>query len=64
MAWMFGIIHQIIQKDLSKNAVYKILIYSQLQAKHLVIKQGKDDWVKMVLSYCLQRNVSVELHMI
>ena len=32
---------------------------SQLQAKHLVITQEKDNVVKMVLSYCLEKNVSV-----
>ena len=37
---------------------------SQLQAKHLVINQEKDDGVKMVLSNRLQQNVSVEQHMI
>ena len=57
---MFGIIHQIIQKTQS----LQILICSLLQAKHLVINQGKDDGTKMVLSYRLQQNVGVELHMI
>ena len=58
---MFGIINQIIQSDSSKN---EVLICSLPQAKHLVITQGKDDGVKMVLSYGLQQNVGVELHMI
>ena len=57
--WIFGIINQIIQKDLSKNEVYKFY-----QAKRLVITHEKDDGVKMVLFYRLQQNVSVELHMI
>ena len=56
---MFGIIHQIIQKTQS----LQILICSQLQAKHLAITQEKDNGVKMVLSYGLQQNVAVELHM-
>ena len=60
IAWIFGIINQIIQKTQS----LQILICSLLQAKHLVITQEKDDGVKMVLSYCLQQNVGVELHMI
>ena len=34
------------------------------KAKHLVITQKKDDGVKMVFSYFLQQNISVELHMI
>ena len=59
IAWMFGIINQIIQKTQS----LQILICSLLQAKHLVITQGKNDWVKMVLSYCLQENVSAELYL-
>ena len=42
----------------------QILICSLFQAKHLVITQEKDDGVKVVLSYRLQQNVSVELHMI
>ena len=42
----------------------QILMCSLLQVKHWVITQEKDDGVKMVLSYCLQQNVSVELHMI
>ena len=33
------------------------------KAKHLAITQEKDDGVKMVLSYRLQYNVSVELQM-
>ena len=33
-----------------------MLICSQLRAKHLVITQEKDDRVKVVLSYRLQRN--------
>ena len=41
-----------------------MLICSLLQAKHLVISQEKDDGVSMVLSYRLQQNASVELHMI
>ena len=61
IAWSFGIIDQIIQKTQS----LQILIRSLLQAKHLVITQEKDDGVvKMVLSYRLQQNVNVELHMI
>ena len=60
IAWMFGIIHQNIQKTQS----LQILICSLLQAKHLMITQEKDDGVKMALSYDLQQNVSVELHMI
>ena len=58
--WMFGIINQNIQKIQS----LQILICSLLQAKHLVITQEKDHGVKMVLSYRLQQNVNVELHMI
>ena len=42
----------------------QILICSLLQVKHLMITREKDDEVKMVLSYRLQQNVSVELHMI
>ena len=57
IVWIFGIINQIIQK--TQNL--QILIFSLLQAKHLVITQEKDDGVKMVLSYRLQRNVGVEL---
>ena len=38
----------------------KILI---CKAKHLVITQGREKEVKMVLSYLLQQNVSVELQM-
>ena len=37
---------------------------SLLQAKHLVITLENDDKLKMVLSYRLQQNVVVELHMI
>ena len=48
----------------SKHSKSTNLICSLLQAKHLVITQEKDDGVKMVLSYRLQPNVSVELHMI
>ena len=59
-AWICGIINQIIQK----TQRLQILICSLLQAKHLVITQEKNDGVKMVLSYRLQQNVSVELHMI
>ena len=29
-----------------------------------MIAQEEDDGIKMVLSYCLQQNTSVELHMI
>ena len=47
-----------------KKCNRKILICSLLQAKHLVITQGKDEWVKIVLSYGLQQNVSVKKHMI
>ena len=57
---MFGIINQIIQKTQS----LPILICSLLQAKQLVITQEKIEGVKMVFSYRLQQNVSVELHMI
>ena len=57
---MFGIINQNIQKTQS----LQILICSLVQAKHLVITQEKDDGAKMVLSYRLQHNVGVELHMI
>ena len=32
--------------------------------KHLVITQEKDEGVKMVLSFGLGQNVSIELHMI
>ena len=60
MAWIFGIIQQIIQKTQS----LQILICSLLQAKHLVITQEKENGVKMVLSYRLQQHVGVELHMI
>ena len=60
IAWMFGIINQIIQK----TQRLQILTCTPLQAKHLVITQEKDDGVKMVLSYRLQRHVGVELHMI
>ena len=60
IAWIFGIINQIIQKTQSPQ----ILICSLLQTKHLVITQEKDDGVKIVLSYGLQQNISVELHMI
>ena len=60
IAWIFGIINQIIQKTQSRQ----ILICSLLQAKHLVITQVKDDGVKIFLSYRLQQNVGVELHMI
>ena len=60
IAWIFGIINQIIQKTQS----LQILICSLLQAKHLVITQKKDNGIKMVLSYRLQQNVSVEQHMI
>ena len=60
VAWILGIINQIIQKTQS----LQILICSLLQAKYLVITQEKDDGVKMVFSYRLQQNVGVELHMI
>ena len=60
IAWMFGIINQIYQKTQS----LQILKCSLLQAKHLMITQEKDDEVNMVLSYRLQQNVGVELHMI
>ena len=55
---MFGIIDQIIQKIQS----LQILICSLLQVKHLVIIQEKDNGVKIVLSYCLQQYVGVELY--
>ena len=48
----------------SKSTALKGLICSLLQAKHLIIIQEKDDWVKMVLSYRLQQNENIELHMI
>ena len=57
---MFGIINQIIQKTQS----LQIFICSLLLAKHLVITQEKDDGVKIILSYRLQQNASVELHII
>ena len=60
IAWMFGIIDQIIQK--TQNL--QILICSLLQARHLVTIQEKNVGVKIVLSYRLQQNVGVELHMI
>ena len=60
MPWIFGIINQNIQKIQS----LQILICSLLQAKRLVITQENDNGTKMVLSYCLQQNVAVELHMI
>ena len=60
IAWMFGIINQIIQKTQS----LQILICSLLQAKRLYVTQEKDDGVNIILSYCLQQNVGVELHMI
>ena len=60
IAWIFGIINQVIQKAQS----LQISICSQLQAKHLMITQEKNDGVKIVLSYGLQQNVSVELHII
>ena len=40
------------------------LIYSQLQAKLLVITHEKDNAVMMVLSYRLQQNENSELHFI
>ena len=40
IAWIFGFINQIIEKTQS----LQILIRSQLQAKHLVITQGKRRW--------------------
>ena len=43
---------------------YQILICRLLQVKPLVITQEKDDGVKMFLSYRLQQNASVKLHMI
>ena len=60
IAWIFGIINQIIQKTQSLQTI----ICSLLQAKHLVIIQEKDDGIKMVLSNRLQQNVGVELYMI
>ena len=56
---MFGSFNQIIQKTQS----LQYLISSVLQAKHLVITLEKDDCSKVVLSYRLQQNVGVELHM-
>ena len=38
--------------------------HKKLNPSLLVITQEKNDGVKMVLSYRLQQNVSVELHMI
>ena len=58
IAWIFGIINQLIQKIQN----LQIVICSLLQAKHLVTTQ--DDGVKMVFSYALQQNASVELDMI
>ena len=49
---------------IQKTQSLQILICSLLQAKHLVITQEKNDGLKMVLSYRLQQNVGVELHMI
>ena len=60
IAWIFGIINQIVQKTPS----LQILICSLLQAKHMVITLEKDKGLKMVVSYRLQQNASVELHMI
>ena len=40
------------------------IIWSQLQAKHLVVTQGKKKRNKMVFYDLLQQNVSEELHMI
>ena len=57
---MFGIINQIIQK----TQTLQILICSLIQAKRLVITQENHEGVKMVLSYRLQQNVGVQLHMI
>ena len=57
---MFGIINQIIQK----TQTLQILICSLIQAKRLVITQENHEGVKMVLSYRLQQNAGVELHMI
>ena len=42
----------------------QILICSIFQAKHLVITREKDEGLMMFLSYLLQQNVSVELHII
>ena len=52
------------QSNYSKDLKSANLKCSVLQAKHLMIIQEKDDRVKVVLSYCLQQNVSVQLHMI
>ena len=56
------------QSNYSKRLIEKrsllILMCSLLQAKHMVITQEKDAGLKMVLSYRLQRNVGVQLHMI
>ena len=52
------------QSNYSKDQSLQNLICSLLQAKHLMITQEKDNWLKMVLSYRLQQNVSDELHMI
>ena len=45
----------------NKCNVFNFLLQQKLA---LVITQEKDDEVKMVLSYCLQQNVGVELYMI
>ena len=52
------------QSNIQKTQRFQISICSLLQAKHLVITQQKNEGVKMVLSYGLQQNASVELHMI
>ena len=56
------------QSKYSKRFIEKsslqIIICSLLQAKHLMITQEKNEGVEMILSYRLQQNVSVELHMI
>ena len=59
IAWIFGIINQIIQKTQSLQ-----IFVANSKQNTLVITQEKDDGVKMVLSYSLQQNASVELHMI
>ena len=56
--------HSNYSKRFIKKGSLQILICSPFKAKHLVITQEKNEGVKMVLSYYLQQNVSVELHMI
>ena len=63
IAWRFCIINQIIQKIYRKMKSTNFdmqLTPSKTLGDHPI----KDDGVKMVLSYRLQQNVSVELRMI